>query len=102
MPLRISSQEESIKLIFLTAWSDFSRRGGERDRLGHKRRIFFFFHLCSFSFAFSELCICLGLFSFISRWHTTFRLSQNVQAFASVFGDIFFYFFPLYKKIYYL
>lgn len=73
---------------------------------GIKGELVFFFHLSSFSFVFSELYICLGFlwgfFSFISRWHTTFRLSRNVQAFASVFGDIFFYFFPLYKKIYYL
>lgn len=103
MPLRISSQEESINWYFSLHGQIFQEEEVKGIVLGHKRRIFyyFFFHLYSFSFAFSELCVCLGLlffflfFAFISRWHTVFCVSRNVQAFASVFGDVFFYFFSL-------
>lgn len=102
MPLRISSQEESINWYFSLHGQIFQEEEVKGIVWGIKGEFFIIF-LSSFqflirffqSFAFVWV-FYFSFFAFISRWHTVFRLSQNVQAFASMFGGmIYFIFFSL-------
>lgn len=67
MPLRISSQEESINWYFSLHGQIFQEEEVKGIVWGIKGEFFinFSFIFSSFSFAFSELYICLGLFFFL-------------------------------------